>query len=151
MRKTYLEKIKNRFAQLCLYINLDVCVTQFDFKSCPRHSGETDVAQVKASESGWLAPSSKAAWGQLGGCVGGGMGSLRVGHNWATSLSRTGEGNGNPLQCSCLENPRDGGACGLPSMRSRRVGNDWSDLAVRMMVSLFLRHLFNIWFLQRVT
>ena len=26
------------------------------------------------------------------------------------SLSVTGEGNGNPLQCSCLENPRDGGA-----------------------------------------
>ena len=26
------------------------------------------------------------------------------------SFSRTGEGNGNPLQCSCLENPRDGGA-----------------------------------------
>ena len=25
-------------------------------------------------------------------------------------LSCTGEGNGNPLQCSCLENPRDGGA-----------------------------------------
>ena len=24
-------------------------------------------------------------------------------------LSCTGEGNGNPLQCSCLENPRDGG------------------------------------------
>ena len=26
------------------------------------------------------------------------------------SLSRIGEGNGNPLQCSCLENLRDGGA-----------------------------------------
>ena len=26
------------------------------------------------------------------------------------SLSRIGEGNGNPLQCSCLENPRDRGA-----------------------------------------
>ena len=26
------------------------------------------------------------------------------------SLWCTGEGNGNPLQCSCLENPRDGGA-----------------------------------------
>ena len=25
------------------------------------------------------------------------------------SLSCTGEGNGNPLQCSCLENPRDRG------------------------------------------
>ena len=40
------------------------------------------------------------------------MGSLRVGHDWVTSLSLscTGEGNGNPLLCSCLENPRDGGA-----------------------------------------
>ena len=28
------------------------------------------------------------------------------------SLLRIGEGNGNPLQCSCLENPRDGGAWG---------------------------------------
>ena len=26
------------------------------------------------------------------------------------SLSYIGEGNGNPLQCSCLENPRDGEA-----------------------------------------
>ena len=26
------------------------------------------------------------------------------------SLSYIGEGNGNPLQCSCLESPRDGGA-----------------------------------------
>ena len=42
------------------------------------------------------------------------MGSLRVGHNWATSLYFSllciGEGNVNPLQCSCLENLRDGGA-----------------------------------------
>src|SRR5574340_952756 len=27
------------------------------------------------------------------------------------SLSCIGEGNGNPLQCSCLENSRDGGCC----------------------------------------
>ena len=26
------------------------------------------------------------------------------------SLSRIGEGSGNPLQCSCLEDPREGGA-----------------------------------------
>ena len=42
------------------------------------------------------------------------MGSLRVGHDWGTSISLSrsciGEGNANPLQCSCLENPRDGGA-----------------------------------------
>ena len=51
------------------------------------------------------------------------MGSLRVGHGWATSLSCIGEGNGNPLQCSCLENPRDGGAwwaavCGVTQSRT---------------------------------
>ena len=40
------------------------------------------------------------------------------------SLSCIGEGNGNPLQCSCLENPRDRGACGLLSMGSLRVGHD---------------------------
>ena len=51
-------------------------------------------------------------------------GSQRVGRDWATSLSLftfrwlhfhfslsgIGEGNGNPVQCSCFENPRDGGA-----------------------------------------
>ena len=37
------------------------------------------------------------------------MGSLRVGHDSVTSPSCTGEGNGKPLQCSHLENPRDGG------------------------------------------
>ena len=45
------------------------------------------------------------------------------------SLSCTGEGHGNPLQRSCLENPRDGKPGGLPSMGSHRVGHDPSDLA----------------------
>ena len=51
------------------------------------------------------------------------MGLQGVGHNWVTSLSCTGERNGNPLQCSCLENPRDGGAwwaavCGVTQSRT---------------------------------
>ena len=29
-------------------------------------------------------------------------------------------GNGTPLQCSCLENPMDGGASGLQSMESQK-------------------------------
>ena len=45
------------------------------------------------------------------------------------SLSCIGEGNGNPLQCSCLEIPGTGEPGGLPSMGSHRVGHDWSDLA----------------------
>ena len=34
----------------------------------------------------------------------------RLGHHFHFSLSCIGERNGNPLQCSCLENPRDKGA-----------------------------------------
>ena len=45
------------------------------------------------------------------------------------SLSCIGEGNGNPLWCSCLESPRDGKPGGLPSVGSHKVGHDWSDLA----------------------
>ena len=36
-----------------------------------------------------------------------------------------GEGNGTPLQYSCLENPMDRGPGGLQSMGSLRVRNDW--------------------------
>ena len=45
------------------------------------------------------------------------------------SLSCIGEGNGNPLQCSRLENPRDREPGGLPYLGSHRVGHDWSNLA----------------------
>ena len=56
------------------------------------------------------------------------MGSLRVSTteqlHFCFSVSRIGEGNGNPLQCFCLENPRDGGAWraavyGVPQCRTR--------------------------------
>ena len=53
------------------------------------------------------------------------MGSLRVGTterlHFRFSLSCTGEGNGTPLQYSCLENPRDRGAIyGVAQSRRRR-------------------------------
>ena len=48
------------------------------------------------------------------------------------SLSCIGEGNGNPLQCSCLENPRDRGAwwaalysSATPSFPSQPEGKIW--------------------------
>ena len=52
------------------------------------------------------------------------MGSLSGTRLSDFTLSCIGEENGNPLQCSGLENPRDGGACGLPSTGSHRVGHD---------------------------
>ena len=41
------------------------------------------------------------------------------------SGTSSGEGNGNPLQYSCLENPMDREACGLQPMGSQRVRHDW--------------------------
>ena len=52
------------------------------------------------------------------------------------SLSCIGEGNGNPLQCSCLENPRDGGAWWAAVYG---VGHDWSDLAAAAAAVSFMR------------
>ena len=51
------------------------------------------------------------------------------------SLSCIGEGNGNPLQRSCLENPRDRGAWWVSSMGSHRVRHDWSNLAAAAAVT----------------
>ena len=45
------------------------------------------------------------------------------------SSSNSREGNGIPLQCSCLENPRDGEPGGLLSLGLHRVRHDWSNLA----------------------
>ena len=52
------------------------------------------------------------------------------------SLSCIGEGNGNPLQCSCLENPRDGGAWWAAVYGSHRVGHDCRDLVVVVVVGI---------------
>ena len=57
------------------------------------------------------------------------------------SLSCIGEGNGNPLQCSCLENPRDGEAWWAAVYGVRvgdRVGQDWSDLAAAVRYLLII-------------
>ena len=48
-----------------------------------------------------------------------------------------GEGNGNPFQYSCLENPMDGGAwCRLLSMGSQTVGHDWATSLTPLIMSL---------------
>ena len=68
------------------------------------------------------------------------------------SLWCIGEGHGNPLQCSCLENPRDGGAWwaavyGVAQSRTRlkrlsgsssvAYGNNWLDSNFHCLPSLF--------------
>ena len=45
-----------------------------------------------------------------------------------------GEGHGNPLQYSCLENSMDSEPGGLQSIGSQRVGHNGSDLAQHCMI-----------------
>ena len=57
-------------------------------------------------------PGNSHGWRSLVGCSPWGCTELDTTErlHFHFSLSQIGEGNGNPLQCSCLENPRDGGA-----------------------------------------
>ena len=59
-----------------------------------------------------LLPGKSHGWRSLEGCSPWGRWGLDMTErlHFHFSLSCIGEGNGNPLQCSCLENPRDGGA-----------------------------------------
>ena len=59
-----------------------------------------------------LLPGKSHGWRSLEGCSPWGHWKLNTTErlHYHFSLSCIGEGNGNPLQCSCLENPRDGGA-----------------------------------------
>ena len=59
-----------------------------------------------------LLPGKSHGWRSLVGCSPWGHEELDTTErlHFHFSLSYIGEGNGNPLQCSCLENPRDGGA-----------------------------------------
>ena len=59
-----------------------------------------------------LLPGKSYGWRSLVGCCPWGRveSDMTERLHFHFSLSRFREGNGNPLQCSCLENPRDGGA-----------------------------------------
>ena len=69
-------------------------------KSLPASAG--DLSLVPASED--ALEEQMATPGKASACSAGDPG-------WIPGLGRSpGEGNGNSLQCSCLENPMDGGA-----------------------------------------
>ena len=81
------------------------------------------------------------------------MGSLRVGYDWATSLSLflscIGEGNGNPLQCSCLENPKDGGASWAAVYG--RVTQSWTQLKRLSSSKIFFQIFWDLQLVELVT
>ena len=59
------------------------------------------------------------------------------------SLSSIGEGNGNPLQCSCLENPRDGGAwwAGVYGVAQSRTRLKWLSSSSSSSILLSVHHI----------
>ena len=83
-----------------------------------------------------LLPGKSHGWRSLVGCSPWGCEESDMIERLHFHFSRSclGEGNGNPLQYSCLENPRDRGPSGLPSMGSHRVRHDWSDLAAAVVL-----------------
>ena len=75
--------------------------------TCPRVHTHTHTAFPFSWDAGQVFSLSSVKWDWL-----------------ATSLSCIGEGNGNPLQCSCWRIPGTGETGGLPSLGSHRVGHD---------------------------
>ena len=83
-----------------------------------RHHVLEEVPECQCDHMGWVFPQ---VWGSML------YGRCHL-HTSSGKLGGTvGEGNGNPLQCSCLENP---------GMGLHRVGHDWSDLAAALVKNL---------------
>ena len=86
-----------------------------------------------------LLPGKSHGWRSLVGCSPGGCEELDTTErlHFHFSLSCIGEGNGNPLQCSCLENPRDGGGWWAAVYR---VTQSWTQL--KRLSSIFSNKVF---------
>ena len=86
-----------------------------------------------------LLPGKSHGWRSLVGYGPQGREELDTTERLHFHFSCTGEGNGNPLQCSCLENPRDGGAWwaavyGVAQSRTRlkRLSSSRKELELRV-------------------
>ena len=86
----------------CLYIKI----------SFPNWTIPTAMRRRQWQPTSVLLPGKSHGWRSLVGCSPWGREALDTTERlyFHFSLSCIGEGNGNPLQCSCLENPRDRGA-----------------------------------------
>ena len=100
----YYKVSESRVSHCCFTSYLKYLAESLEFSRCSKEK----AMAPHSSSLAWKIP-----WTEEPGRLQS-MGSLRVRHDWVTSLhfslSCIGEGNGNPLQCSCLENPRDSGA-----------------------------------------
>ena len=118
------------------YTNIHMCVCVYIYTS----------EKAMAPHSSTLA--CKIPWTEEPGRLQS-MESPRVRHDWVTSLSYIGEGNGSPLQCSCLENSRDRGAWwtaiyGVAQSRTRLTWLSSSSSSIEVVI-LFLFFKLLVW------
>ena len=110
------EQFENTLPTWCpVALNPSVCICYITSKHHPNQQVNTDKLRPpnQWQPTPVLLPGKSHGQGSLVGCS--------PWSRWGSdtteqfhfhfSLSCIEEGNGNPLQCSCLENPRDGGAC----------------------------------------
>ena len=108
-----------------------------------------------------LLPGEFHGWRSLVGCSPWGLEELDTTErlHFHFSLSCIGEGNGNPLQCFCLENPRDGEAwwaaiSGVAQnwTRLKRLSNS-SSSSSRAFLSLlwFTQHIILVWIASEIS
>ena len=99
-----------------------------------------------------LLPGKSHGWGSLVGCSPWGLeeSDMTERLHFHFSLSCTGEGKGNPLQCSCLENPRDSRAWwaavyGVAQSQTqlKRFSSSSSSSKLSKLGEIFLKHGFH--------
>ena len=93
---------KKRYACTC---KLYTCMCKLYTCMCTyqRRQWHPTPVLLPGKSHGWRSLVGCSPWGRWGSDT-----TERL--HFHFSLSCIGEGNGNPIQCSCLENPRDGGA-----------------------------------------
>ena len=111
-------------SQICLIlqVSLDFLLLHSSTLWCQRRQWHPTLVLFPGKSHGWRSLVGCSPWGRT-------ESDMTERLHFHFSLSYIGEGNGNPLQCSCLENPRDGEPGGLLSLGLHIVGHDWSNLA----------------------
>ena len=133
---------------LCsVFTVIRVCVCAYAWWSCSAHTTECNCSNSRPIKVNWsnLAEDfghtktvfsmictvginyqgfSSGSDGKESACSAGNPGSV-LGKRSERSERSLGEGNGNPLQCSCLKNCMDRGPGGLQFMGSQKVRHDW--------------------------
>ena len=115
------------FLLQCMKVKSESEVAQ----SCPTLREQLGLSLNEPNPTPVLLPGKSHEWRSLEGCSPWGREESDTTEQlpFHFSLSCIGEGNGNPLQCSCLDNPRNGGAWWAAVYGVAQIGHDWSDLA----------------------